>query len=539
MRTRLSPIWVAYEQEGAPPVTAAYFPWQFSVEDYGAKGDGLIAGDGSISSGSNSFSTPSYTFTAADNNKRIMINGALGSANVPLTATISSTSGGAALLSASATQTITGAAAAVWGTDDTAAINLALAAAKTYALANGYFAEAVFQDHCYILGSDATQSTTPAQYNAQILIPYPDLTGAGRKLVIGLTGVGDNGYYQFWESTTPNVSGTALISIPPTLAPSTPSGTYGEQSVIGGPSSGACFTGLFANTKVVVKGLQVVCGAYTNQYAYDFGYLAAMRIQQSSAHIFAPTGVGGGTGPVLNGLISQVAFQSTIGCGLRAPAIGNNADTVADDFTAEGYARGLYLFDHFTAGRVGTIYNDVAVVLDGTIGVSGTSHGVFIALLSAEAYNGGILVSGGSFPVYIRLDAECTGVAYDVSDVGDGLRGEIRWTDPADTRAPVITGAASVKVINDKLGPGIWTGAMTPAVPGVPASTSPQVNTSYRDAEVVITSGGAAVTAVAVNGTATGLALGTTGSVTVPVPSGASITLTYASTAPTWVWVLM
>jgi hypothetical protein len=80
-----------------------------------------------------------------------------------------------------------------------------------------------------------------------------------------------------------------------------------------------------------------------------------------------------------------------------------------------------------------------------------------------------------------------------------------------------------------------------PAVttPSVPATTVAQANTTGVDVMVYITSGGAAVTVIKVNGTTTGLNLGTatTSSASVYLPAGASISLTYASTAPTWVWL--
>jgi hypothetical protein len=511
-------------------------PWQFTPEAYGAAGNGKIISDAVLASNT-TLTSASAGFTSADTGKTIMINGAIGSTNIPLVTTITFSNSTTVTLGTTATVTGTG-FVAVYGTDDTAAIGSAVTAAKNYALANQYFAEVVFSAKYYMLTSGPTQATSP-QTNAQVVVPWPNVNGTTQKLVIALTGAGDAGFCQYWESLTPNLTGTVLVSTL-TSAPSTPSGTYGEQSVIGGPSAGGAFTGGYANTKVVVKGIEVVSPAYTNQYAYDFGYLAAMRVQQSSAHIFAPTGVNGGNGPLLKNLPGDSNFQAKIGAGLRSPVTGNNDDITVDDFTAEGYSRGLYVFDHFTAGRVATLYNDVALTVDTGQGQSGTGHGVAIQLLSAEVYNGGIHSLGSSAycPLYINLDSECTGVTYDISDVGNVFYGVVHWTDPVDVRAPAVTGAANLKFINDKLGPGQWTGAMTPAVPAVPGSTTPQVNTSFRDATVYITSGGAAVTVIAVAGVTTGLTLGTSGTVMVRVPSGESITLTYASTAPTWVWML-
>ena len=115
-----------------------------------------------------------------------------------------------------------------------------------------------------------------------------------------------------------------------------------------------------------------------------------------------------------------------------------------------------------------------------------------------------------------------------MSDAGNNLHGVIHWTDPADARSPGITGCANVRIVNDKLGPGAWSGA-----PAVPASTTAQQNTSWRDAVVVVTGG--TVSAVSVDGVAQGYAA--TG-FTVIVPAGKNITLTY-SVAPSWKWTLL
>lgn len=84
---------------------------------------------------------------------------------------------------------------------------------------------------------------------------------------------------------------------------------------------------------------------------------------------------------------------------------------------------------------------------------------------------------------------------------------------------------------------GIQTTPQTVTTPSVPATTVAATNSTGTDVMVYLTSGGAAVTVIKVNAITTGLTLGTTGSVSVYLPAGASITLTYASTAPTWVWV--
>lgn len=504
--------------------------WQFQPETYGAKGDGRIITDLVLNSTTTATSATAG-FTSADTGKTIMINGGNGTAATPLVTTITYVNSTTVTLGAAAAVTGT-AFKAVYGTDDTTAINTAITAAGTYALANSYLAEVTFRDRIYMLTSGPTQtgngSTTPT-FNAQIPLPYPNANGTTPKLVLSLTGAGDAGFVQFWESTTPMLAGTVLCS---TLenAPSTPDATFGNQSVIGGPSGSAGFTGTFANVKVVVEDIEVMCPAYTNMIAYDFGYCSGMAVRRSSAHVFVPSGVNGGNSPLLKDMPAQTGFQNKIGTGLRAPVVGNNADTTADDFTVEGFARGLYVFDHFTAGRIFTFYNDVACKIDLTQGTSGVSHGVFVALWGAEVYNGGISSTGSSAycPIYINWDAEClAGLAYDISDSGNALYGVVHWTDPADARGPTISGAANLKIVNDMLGPGKWTGA-----PSVPATTVAQQNTSWRDAAVSVKGG--TVTVVAVDG----VTVATVTNTTVIVPAGKNITLTYSS-APTWAWTLL
>jgi hypothetical protein len=510
-----------------------YEPWQFLPEAYGAVGDGKVLDD-VVTNGTTTITSATAAFTSGDVGKYIMIHGALGATSAPLMTTIASVTNSTTAVLTSGASASTSNCPAVYGTDDTSAIQSAVTAAGTYATAHSYFAEVIFGAKIYIVGTGPTQtgngSSTPT-FNAQVTLPYPNANGATQKLIIALTGAGDNGHCQYWESLVPNVAGTALVSM--TTAPGTPSGTYGNQSVIGGPSSAAGFTGGYANVKVAVKGLAVWCPIFTNQYAYDFGFVSDMRVEQSSAHIFAPTGVNGGVQPYLNN-IASATFQSSIGTGFRAPVTGNNDDVVMDDVCAEGYECAFRIDDHFVAGRMAAIYSDVAMVIGDNAG-AGTSHGVFIGLISAEVYNGGLLCYGGTCQIDIGWDAECSGPTYDLHD-NNAFKGVFRFRDPAGGRTPVVTSGhgANVKVINDELGPGYWSGA-----PSVPATTVAQQNTAWRDALVVITSGGAAVTEIDVDGQATGATLGSSGSVTIPVPAGKNITLTYASTAPTWVWYLL
>jgi hypothetical protein len=508
-------------------------PWQFMPESYGAKGDGKVIGDAVLASNT-TLTSATAGFTSADTGKYIMINGGSGTANIPLITTITFvnattvTLGSAASVSGSGFQ-------AVYGTDDTAAINSAVTAAGNYALANKFYAEVAFGAKIYVLATGPTQTgngTTTPTFNAQIPLPFPNANGTTQKLVIALTGANDNAAIQYWLSTTPNLAGTALVSM--TTAPLTPSATFGRQSVIGGPSGGAGFSGSFANVKAIVKGISVWCPIFTNQIAFGFGYLSGARVDGCSAQVFAPANAG--QHPYLSDLPGSSVFQnSTIGIGLQAPLVGNNDDVTVPSFAVEGYETGLWVADHFTAGRIAELYVDLGILIDQTHSISGTAHVVTIANWSLEQYNGGLRANGGGGSycmVDIVLDAETvSGVdpAYDVSDAGNTLYGRLAWSDPLRIHLyPIVTGAPNLKIVNGRLGPGAWSGA-----PAVPASTVAQQNTSWRDAVVVVTGG--TVSAVSVDGVAQGYAA--TG-FTVIVPAGKNITLTY-TVAPTWKWTLL
>jgi hypothetical protein len=503
---------------GAP---AVYQSWQFQPETYGAKGDGIVVRDVSVTSGSAVINSAAGKFAAGDVGKHIMISGALSTANIPLLTTISSfQSATQVTLAAPATVTLSN-LPAIWGTDDTSAIQQAIDAATTYAVANEYYGEVVFKDKYYILSAAPVQTTNP-YYNTQLKVPFAP-SNTERKLVIAFKGAGNNSHFQFWASTVPNLAGTVLVSMQ--TAPQTIDVTYGPQSVLGAPTGYAGFAGNFVNTKAVVENLMIVCPAYTNMTALDLAWVGGAFIDGFSAHVFAQPLSGGGS--LLNDMFQDPVFGNRAGVGVRTPVIGNNADVWIPSMAIEGYTIGLYATEHVRIGNLKTIYTEIALKLDMTQGLSNESHGVVIEGWTAEAYNGGISVLGGGMCVVdIHINTENSGSAYDVSDTANTLRGTIYWNDAVDNRNLTVTGAAGVKVIDETKVPGHWTGA-----PAVPASGSPQQNTAWRDAMVNVHGG--TVSAIALDGTTlTGITSGV-----IMVPSGKNITVTY-TVAPSWDWWL-
>lgn len=95
-----------------------------SVKDFGAKGDTLVLAGGAMTSGSSTLTVAGAAFTTADVGKRVAVIGPGFNLTTTITARVSATS---VTLAAPAPQAI--ASAEVWyGTDDTAAIQTALAA---------------------------------------------------------------------------------------------------------------------------------------------------------------------------------------------------------------------------------------------------------------------------------------------------------------------------------------------------------------------------------------------------------------------------
>ena len=120
-----------------------------------------------------------------------------------------------------------------------------------------------------VLASGPTQagngSTTPT-FNSQVPLPYPAANGTTRDLILQpMPGAGSVAQTQFFNSAAADVHGTVLMPTVPA-----PSGgqtsPYGFQSVFGGPSSGAGFTGPVANgyanvtPPVIETGVAICCG---------------------------------------------------------------------------------------------------------------------------------------------------------------------------------------------------------------------------------------------------------------------------------------
>lgn len=518
----------------SPADIAVAFPWQFYVEAYGAKGDGKASGGGASTASSAVFTDPAGTFAAGDAGKAIMINGALSSGLALITTISAVNSATSVTLAAAATNTASN-LSYVYGTDDTAAVNAAVSAAGTWALANNYAAQVLFGPRIYCLASGPTQAGNGSgiTFNSQIPLPYPAASGASEKLRIELIGTGNAGEAQYWESTCPNMQGTALVSM--IFAAGQPDGVHGQQSVIGGPTGGAGFTGGFANVKCHVDGITVWCPIISQQYGFDFRYIGGFSIGSAGAQAFDSV-VGGGN-ILLPQLPALASFQASPARGLASPVVGNNAECVIGSFVVEGFPWGASLSECCSVQRFLAVYTSIGLEATAEGGLSSTGHALTIGLCQVSQSNAAIHSSGaGRLTIYVNLDVEGIGTA-DIQDAGAELYGCVRWSDTDARTAPVVTGGTNLEVVNDMLGPGHWAGA--PAVPASGTAVA-AAGLPYRGAAIVVHTGaGVTVSAITMDGTSTGLTLAAGASLALPVlPGGKTVALTYSGGTPTWDWWL-
>lgn len=506
-------------------------PWQFSVTTYGAKGDGKIGTGGTGTSGTNTFTDAGASFTAADAGKLIIINqGAGGSATNPFVGTIAAVNGPTSVRLSGNLAANAATAPYIYGTDDTAAINATVTAATAYAQANNFKAQITFSPLYYMVGG-LTQQTTPVVYNSQI--PIPVGTQFGRKLILDFVGVGDASEPDYWESTTPNLQGTCIVSA--RFVTGQPDGTFGSMSVMG---SVTAITGLspgnFANTLVNIQGVTIVVPWNSQAVGFDFLFQGQANCPNGSYLAFAPVNLSAATcgGPYLAATNIVPNGQSI---GFRMPGIGNNDNCNIGAYTCEGANFGLIFSEHLTAQRLAIIYcNGGIQPLAG-----GNIHGGSILYYSTEANNVSLLsnASGGNlFPIFIGLmDSEVVNL-FDIEDVGNVLQGYIGWTNLGSGAPTGVTGSAGLDFRNLRTPPGFWSGA-----PAAPTQAVAQQNTSGHTAHISVTST-AAISAIAVGPTSGTLntitesaAIGVAAVVTVPSYQWYSVTSAGGTLTTKWV----
>jgi hypothetical protein len=397
-------------------------------------------------------------------------------------------------------------------TDDTTAIrnaiNTEVANCQT---AGTYYAELFFPPGIYVVNGAYVQGGAT---RGNSILPLPVIATTIQKVTLVIRGSHDASALPHWQQTVTQKNGAVLKT---TRTDGTNDGTYGEASILGGPTPAQGYgfdTSVFSNMLLTVDGLVLVAPANPTVSGLDARGLAEFN--------FGTLGFEADQNPT-NATIPAHAWQFGVGM----PQSNNNDNCNGLWYSCEGAYFGILVAEHTCIQSVRCIY-----CTDGIYFQHGTTfHGSWIGYASIEAcavcLNGS--TSNSFSKVYIDvLDFEngAGGFApqahiYDPNNLMFGKVG-LATNDAISTL--VVSGAANLEVKSLQAGIGHVT------APGLPATTVTLVNPFWRDAAVTITGG--TVTAIAVDGTASGLTSGT-----VIVPSGKSITLTY-SVAPTWTWVI-
>jgi hypothetical protein len=516
--------------------TYMYQPWQFLPESYGAKGDGIVVTDAVMTSGSPNLACATSTpFASGDTGKHVLVSTAAG-AYAHLHSTISTfTNSGHVVLANNATANTGGSggfgAIMYYGTDDTAAIQSCINAAVTYAQANNGYAEVIFSDKIYIVAGAFTVGGATLG-NFQIQLPIIS-AATGVQVVLALKGPRETAPLMHWLQTTPSYSGAILASV---RTDGTNDGTYGPACVVGGPySTYGGEPGTYSNAVIRVQGLGVLTPYNATMSGIDtFGMLEADM-----------TGVSAMTAAVVPSSSAPVPSLSTPGnisnqytYGLRWPSAGNQTVCRGAQVAVEGFCYGLGVSEwtHIQDGHA--MYGVGAVGLYSGNGV-GMVHNAVIDWLQAEnCTNAVIAVDTGIKRILAAIGTESITGSSHVYDPSSLIYGEVAFMAQGTAGSSVNFangGGLNLRILNKMTPPGVL------GPPGVPATTVAYTNYYGRNASVWITSGGAAVSAIVLKSpggstVTTGLTLGASGTVMIPVPPAYSLTLTYSSTAPTWQW---
>lgn len=403
-------------------------------------------------------------------------------------------------------------------TDDTQAIQAAVNAAFAYANANSFYAEIYFPVPAkwYAINGPLVKGGT-TKGCAQITLPIQPV--ASNKVTLAFIGQRDVSATIHWQQAVRQITGVTLKSNSDTAL----DGTNGEASIVGGPTPAQGYGtsgSLFSNMLVYWDGIALMGPNTTNGIGgLDLRGVAACRGGSFSYLVDASPAGGGITG----GSGSGNYF------GLATPNNGNNDVSDWDSITVYGRTYAAILGEHTHVDTFRGVYNYHNVVVVGTFYSGPTAlHGVTIDNASVES-----VTTGGSHLIFVGTGAKCH-IVLDTEDAnvvivdqaGAGQNTGDVYLIGSYTTSLTLPAATSNVTIHDSTRP---PGHVT--APGVPATTVALQNTFGRPAAVTVTGG--TVTAIAVDGTATGLTSGT-----VVVPAGKNITLTY-SVAPSWVWTLI
>lgn len=407
--------------------------------------------------------------------------------------------------------------------DDTAAIIAAHDAAVAYAQAHHGYCEVIFRPTVY-LANQAPSGGASGKCNA--ILPIDPVAQTAQKVICVWKGTAEQGALYHWLQTTPQLAGAVIRTT--VAAGTTP--VHGNEAAIvgtGNPHNGFGIGGVWNNMHFVIDGVGLAAPQNPQICGWDLRGMAEVTCKSSSV-LAVSTVTGAPTIP-----------DNTSGLwawGLRMPGVNNNAICDIDTLSVEGFTYGLVFEEHIRCStlRVVNCFDGMAAWNEGVC------HDNHFDMVVAENCHQLVVMAGDQNHIEIRvLDIE-PGDGHVINDtIGDcaGFIGISANGTGAQINDNILNNAAlgpigygpGLKIINNLLGGG------PQGAPAFPASAAALLNPFWRDCQVTITAGAAAVT-VAVGGVTQGV-VPANGVCGFAVPSGATITATYAPGAPSWKWV--
>lgn len=484
--------------------------------------------------------TASAPFTAADVGKNIVVPSAGGFLNVPLTAKISAfVSSQHVTLDTAASSTVSS-YGAVYGTDDTAAIQNCINAATLYGEQNQSGSARVLLSagmYCVAGAPGRVKDATGATLydfstggddiggNAQIYLPFVD-PAVGHKVDLRILSPYLASAPLMWVQPNPVATGAVFAGM--RYADGTYDATYGPTSVMGGSTKNSAGAGgVYSNMRLTVDGLNIMVPYRATYAGLDCYDIAQCDIVSYSYFGMAISSGGGGWPPYVAGSGNPSPWGTFA---YRSPASGNNDRTTVGRLTSYGPWYGVVYGDHFNADTIECLFGYAAVTAAG--GAAGGNHHCTIKSLSSEgcsraiqAIAAGTQVAGTNSQGLTVQSLHVENADFVIEDPNNVMFGEVFWetlglgAGPGATPVMVAakSGGRNIKLWLDYQPLGIS------ASPAPAASGTALVNQYWQNAQVHVSGG--TVTDVTVDNLSYGVP-----TTPIPWPNGSGLKITYSVT---------
>lgn len=440
---------------------SAASPWVFDVTTYGAVGDVQTATDAAMTSGSAVLTCASGPFTAASNpvGKYVIVKGAAATGVTSLVTTIiSRQSNTQVTLAANAATTVTG-ALAIWGTDNTSAIQDAVDAAEAYLAAGNSYAQVYTPPQPFLIAGALNNSKSG---NGQIV--FGVYAVAAEKPILEFRGESDGAAaVRHWQQTVPQLAGSCWVSagvFASTSAQTTNINADGNPGVLSGPTEGFGYgvSALFSNLMPVIRNMAIL----TTHSTYGLTYGAANLYGCANAHV-ENLGIGtlGTVASPSSDYTSPGVFGTGLSVGLLLPAPGNNDHVIAKNVSVGGgYTYAAFVTEHAVVDRYMALYCWAGLVAVGTYaGSVGSVHAMKILSASIEACTNELYImgagSGGIGPIVdidqLSTESGTPNIAGSSAAAMLAARGIVRLTGLFTESGVTVSDPCGIKLIDGQV----------------------------------------------------------------------------------------